>query len=151
MTDYEHPSEEFLRSIDIHQVLPQQEPFVMVGCMTHFELGCSVTETRICEGNIFVDNGFFSAVGMIENIAQTCAARIGYYNRFVLHNEVQVGFIGAIRSYTVNTLAPVGETITTRVDVLEEIFGMTLAEAVVTCGGKVIATAEIKLALNTLS
>ncbi len=119
--------------------------------MTHFEMMSSVTETVIAGDNIFVDDGFFSGAGMIENIAQTCAARIGYYNKFVLHNEVQVGFIGAIRSFTVDSPVPVGKTITTKVDVLEEVFGMTLATAVITCEGKVVARAEIKLALNTLS
>ena len=28
--DYLHPNEAFLRNIDIHELLPQQEPFVMV-------------------------------------------------------------------------------------------------------------------------
>lgn len=147
MTDYSHPSEELLRSIDIHEVLPQQEPFVMVGCMTHFEMMSSTTETTIRPENIFVDDGCFSAVGMIENIAQTCAARIGYYNKFVLHNDVKVGFIGALRNYCVNALAAVGDTITTRVDVVEEVFGMTLANATICRGEETIAVAEIKLSL----
>lgn len=151
MTDYANPGEELLRSIDIHQILPQQEPFVMVGCLTHFEMMSSSTETRICGDNIFVDNGFFSAAGMMENIAQTCAARVGYYNKYVLHNEVQIGFIGAIRNYSVFALASVGETITTRVDVVEEVFGMTLANAEIRCGDKIIATAGIKLSVKNIS
>ena len=101
-------SEEYLRSIDLHTVLPQQEPFVMVGSLIAFDAGSSVTETLIREDNIFVDNGHFSASGMMENIAQTCAARVGFYNKYVLHKDVQVGFIGAVRNYVVHSLAPVG-------------------------------------------
>ncbi len=143
-------TEEFIRSIDVHDVLPQQEPFVMIGRMTHFELTTSTTETIVREDNIFVDNGHFSASGMMENIAQTCAARIGFYNKYILLKDVQVGFIGAVRSYDIKALAPVGSTITTRVDILEEVFGMTLANAEVMCDGKVIATAEIKLAVRNV-
>lgn len=104
----------FIRSIDVHELLPQQEPFVMIGRLTHFEMATSTTETTIRYDNIFVDDGKFSASGMMENIAQTCAARIGFYNKYILHKEVQVGFIGAVRDYTVSRLPSVGSTITTK-------------------------------------
>lgn len=143
-------TEEYIRSIDVHTVLPQQEPFVMIDTMTHFEMMTSTTETEIRESNIFVDGGRFSASGMMENIAQTCAARVGFYNKYILKKEVQVGFIGAIRNYVVHELPQVGSTITTRVDILEEIFGMTLANAEITCEGRTIATAEIKLSVRNV-
>lgn len=141
-------TEVFLRSIDIHTVLPQQEPFVMVGTLTHFEPLTSTTETVVKEDNLFVEDGCFTPFGMMENIAQTCASRIGFYNKYILHKEVQIGYIGAIRDYVITGKAPVGSLITTTVDVQEEVFGMTLALAKVECNNKVIATAQIKLAVN---
>lgn len=141
-------TEAFLRSIDIHTVLPQQEPFVMVGTLTHFEPMTSTTETVIKADNLFVEDGCFTPCGMMENIAQTCASRIGFYNKYILHKDVQIGYIGAIRDYVILGKAPVGSLITTTVDVLEEVFGMTLAQAKVECNNKVIATARIKLAVN---
>ena len=143
-------TEEFLRSIDVHAILPQQEPFVMVGTLTSFEMTTSTTETEIKGENIFVDNGTFSASGLMENIAQTCAARIGFYNKYILKKDVQVGFIGAIRNYVVNELPKVGSTIITKVDILEEVFGMTLANAEVRCGDRILATAEIKLSIRSI-
>ena len=143
-------SEEYLRSIDVHTVLPQQEPFVMIGNLTHFEMMTSTSETTILESNIFVDNGHFSAAGMMENIAQTCAARIGFYNKYVLKKAVQVGFIGAVRNFVIDSFPAVGSVITTKVDILEEIFGMTLASAEVMCEGRVVASAEIKLSVRTI-
>lgn len=143
-------TEEYLRSIDIHEVLPQQDPFVMIGTLVHFEMTTSTTETLIKEDNIFVDNGCFSASGMMENIAQTCAARVGFYNKFILHKDVQIGFIGAIRNYVVHSLPKVGSIISTKVDILEEVFGMTLADAEIRCGDELIATAEIKLSVRNV-
>lgn len=143
-------TQEYLRSIDVHTVLPQQEPFVMIDKLVHFELTTSTTETQIRESNIFVDEGKFSPSGMMENIAQTCAARVGFYNKYILHKEVQVGFIGAVRNYTVHELPAVGTTIYTKVDILEEVFGMTLATAEIRCGDKIIATAEIKLSVRNI-
>lgn len=34
---------------------------------------------------------------MIENIAQTCAARIGYVNKYILKKGIQIGVIAAVR------------------------------------------------------
>ena len=150
MMDQTAITEEFLRSIDVHTVLPQQDPFVMIDRLVHFEMMTSTTETEIREDNIFVDNGRFSASGMMENIAQTCAARVGFYNKYILHKDVQVGFIGAVRNYVINDLAETGSVITTRMDILEEVFGMTLATAEVSCNGKIIATAEIKLSVRNV-
>ena len=141
-------TDEFLRLLDIHTVLPQQEPFVMVGSLVHFALETSTTETLIAPDNIFVENGCFSAFGMMENIAQTCAARIGFYNKYILLRPVEIGYIGAIREYVVHKLAPAGALLTTTVDVEEEIFGMTMASATVRCGDEVLATARIKLAVK---
>lgn len=146
--DYTKPTEEFLRSIDVHELLPQQEPFVMISRLTQFDMLRTVTETTITENNIFVDNGCFTASGLIENIAQTCAARIGYVNKYILKKEIQIGFIGAIRNLQIHDLPKVNDTITTTVDVQEEIFGMTLANSTVQLGKNILVTAEMKIALK---
>lgn len=141
-------TEESLRNIDIHELLPQQEPFVMVGKLTAFDEKRTVTETFIKEDNIFVCDGVFSAPGLVENIAQTCAARIGYVNKYILNKGIQLGFIGAIRNLEITGCPKVGDTITTCVMVIDDVLGMTLANAVVTCNGETLATTEIKIAVK---
>jgi len=141
-------TEESLRSIDIHELLPQQEPFVMVGKLTAFDEKRTITETVIKEDNIFVSNGVFSASGLVENIAQTCAARIGYVNKYILKKGIQLGFIGAIRNLEITGFPKVGDVITTCVTVIDDVLGMTLANAVVTCNGETLATTEIKIAVK---
>lgn len=147
-TDAQNFSPSFLKQIDIHSLLPQQEPFVMVGRLVCFDERRTMTETSIKEDNIFVDDGLFSASGLIENIAQTCAARIGYVNKYIRKKGIQIGFIGAIRNLELFRLPQTGETITTTMDVVDEVFGMILAQAKVTCGEETLVTTEIKIALK---
>ena len=146
--DVEHPSELELRAIDVHELLPQQEPFVMIGSLVHFDRALTITETKVQADNIFVDENHFSASGLMENIAQTYAARIGYVNKFILKKAIQSGFIGGIRNFEVIELPVVGDVITTRVEVKEEVFGMTLAEATIVCGDKLLAKSEMKIAIK---
>ena len=78
------PTQSFLQSIDIYTLLPQQEPFVMVGALTCYYDKDVQTCTKINDDNLFTVGGRFATAGMIENIAQTCAARIGYVNKYIL-------------------------------------------------------------------
>ena len=138
-----------LEEIDIHTLLPQQEPFVMVGRLTHFDVEKTVTRTTVKPDNIFVDNGFFTSSGIIENIAQTCAARIGYVNKYILRKGIQHGYIGAIRNLRLHRLPAAGQEIETAIVTVEEVFGMTLVTATVKSGDNdIIAECEMKIAVS---
>lgn len=136
--------------IDIHELLPQQEPFVMIGKLRHFDMECSITETEVRADNIFVENGVFTSSGIIENIAQTCATRIGYVNKYILKKGIQIGFIGAIRNMKMYRCPTVGETIKTTIIIVEEIFDMTLITAKVMVNEEIIAESEMKIALSEM-
>ena len=138
-----------LEEIDIHTLLPQQEPFVMVGRLIHFDMEKTVTRTTVKPDNIFVENGLFTTSGIIENIAQTCAARIGYVNKYILRKGIQLGFIGAIRNLRLHRLPAAGQEIETAIVTVEEVFGMTLVTASVKSGDNdIIAECEMKIAVS---
>lgn len=138
MTDVTH--------IDIHELLPQREPFVMVGGLVSFEERRIVTATTVAGDNILVSDGRFAPAGLMENMARTCAARIGYVNKYILRQDIRIGYIGAIRNLHIHRLPRVGETLQTTVDILEEVFGLTLVRAVVRVDGELIAEGEMKIA-----
>lgn len=137
-----------LNNIDIHELLPQQEPFIMVGKLVSFDMGKTVTQTLITDKNIFVEDGVFTASGLIENIAQTCATRIGYINKYILKKEIQLGFIGAIRNLKLHRCPKVGELIETTIITEEEVFGMTLVSATIMVEGEFIAESSMKIAVR---
>ena len=140
--------QEFLQ-IPIGGILPQREPFVMVSQLLHYDELVTSTRFHIASDNIFVQNGHLVASGLIENIAQTCAARIGYINKYILHKDVNIGFIGAVRNLEISQLPRVGETIETRIEVLSSSFGLTLAHGEVRqMDGTLIAEGEMKIALS---
>lgn len=134
--------------INIKELLPQRDPFIMVGQLLYFDMEKTLVKTIITENNLFVDNGFFTQEGLIENIAQTCAARIGYINKYILKKAIQIGFIGAIKNLKIFRLPEIGETIVTKINVVEEIFGMILVNAVIKSGEETITEAEMKIAIK---
>lgn len=146
--DYKEPLDSFVEQIDVHELLPQREPFIMIGSLCHFDMARTVSALKVPADNIFVEDGKFTSSGLVENIAQTCAARIGYINKYILKKGIQIGFIGAIKDMEILSLPNVDETITTEIDVLEEFLGLILASAKVLRGDEVIAKAEMKIAVK---
>lgn len=136
-----------LEQIDIHELLPQREPFVMVDKLVYFDEKTTTTSFLVREDNLFVENGRLNACALAENIAQACAARLGYVNKYILKRGIQIGFIGAVKDMKVIDTPVVGDVLTTTIHVLEQIMGLTLVTAVIRIGDRVVTTAEMKIAL----
>jgi len=134
-------------NIDIKQIIPQQPPFVMIDKLVHFDQVFTKTEFKIQPNNLFVENGKFLESGLIENIAQTCAARLGYINTVILKDEVRLGFIGAMKSLYINKLPNVYSTLETTIEVVNEVFNITLVKATTICEGEVLVTCEMKISV----
>ena len=134
--------------IDIRELLPQKEPFIMVGQLLYFDMVKTVVSTIINDDNLFVEKGIFTQSGLIENIAQTCATRIGYINKYILKKAIQIGFIGAIRNLKILGLPKIGDTIVTEINVVEEVFGMILVTASVKRGEEILTEGEMKIAVK---
>ncbi len=138
----------FLSQIPPQDIIPQRPPFLMVDHLLSYEATASRSSFVIRPDCIFVD-GTFTAAGIVEHIAQTCALRIGYYNKYVLHRDVVIGYIAAIRQLRVHRRPGVGEELLTLVEELGSAFGMTLVRAQVrTAQGDCIADGELKIALS---
>ena len=134
------------KDIPIKELIPQRPPFVMIDKMLSFDKNVTETQLEIRADNIFCKDGRLMAEGLIENMAQTCAARIGYVS--LSKNEaVKIGVIGSVSNYEVFRLPKVGEVIITSVEVIEELLQITLVNAVVKCGDETLAQATMKIAL----
>lgn len=109
-------------------------------------MGEAVSKTRftVREDNLFVDNGQLSECGLIEHIAQSAAARIGYI--FKSKNEpVPIGYIGSVNDFIFSRAVKPGETIETTVKVLQEVLNITLIEARCYINDKEVASSKMKI------
>lgn len=138
-----------IKDITLNELLPQRPPFVMIDRLLSSDTVYSVTELEVRDDNIFVEDERLTASGLIENIAQTCAARIGYIN---LNNgsTVKIGVIGSISNLTVTRTPKVGERLTTTIQLLEEVFNVTMVHASIMIGDEEIVSANMKIALTDI-
>lgn len=136
--------------IDILELLPQRPPFLLVDKLEDFEPETSVTSFEVKEDGILVRGGRLSEAGILENVAQSCAARIGYINRYQKGETVKLGIIGAVKDLCINDLPVAGSRLSTTVTVISEVFDITLVQAEVKVGDSVAATCQMKISLTDI-
>lgn len=133
---------------DILPLIPQRPPFVMLDNLVTADETTATSRYKIEERNIFVADGCLTEPALIENIAQTAAARMGYLCR--LKNEpVPVGFIGAVQNLEIGQLPAVGDEIETTIGIKNQVFDVTIISGRITCGEKLIAACDMKIFINS--
>lgn len=127
-------------------LIPQKKPFVMVDTLRFYSDKKIISGFTISKENILTENGVLSEPGLIENMAQTIALHTGY-KYFLAQRPAPTGFIGAIKKAEVFELPSISKELTTTVEIIHDIMGVTLVEAKVECEGQLIAQSEMKTAL----
>ncbi len=62
----------------ILDLIPQRPPMVMVDKLIECDNYKTITSLTIREDNILSQKGYFTEAGLVENIAQSAALRIGW-------------------------------------------------------------------------
>lgn len=102
------------------------------------------TSFKIESNNLFVKNGILNEPGIVENIAQTAAARAGYEAK-KLGREPLIGFIGAIKDLKIFALPKVNQVLETTVVIKTEVMGVTIIDGYSHSDGEKIAECEMKI------
>jgi predicted hotdog family 3-hydroxylacyl-ACP dehydratase len=135
---------------NIQSLLPQRPPIVMVDELLYSDDTTTRCGFRIASENIFSEEGFFSEPGMVENIAQTAAAGVGYVARQT-NAPVPVGYIGAIKDLEIFLLPKTGDWLETQVTIVNQVFDVTMVNGTIYCDGQLMARCEMKIFITKQS
>ncbi|HRP33534.1 MAG TPA: 3-hydroxyacyl-ACP dehydratase [Agriterribacter sp.] len=131
-------------NMDILALIPQRPPFVMVDELLAADAETASAKYTVNPDNIFMKNGQLTEPALIEHIAQTAAARIGYiYSR--KGEPVPVGFIGAVQHLQVMDLPKAGQVLNTEISIKNQVFDVTIIAGKIFCNGHKIAECEMKI------
>jgi predicted hotdog family 3-hydroxylacyl-ACP dehydratase len=145
--------------IDIKTLIPQQPPFIMIDELLFCDDERTKTLFTIKCDNVFLEplsncvqqqnqtDVAFSQSGIIENIAQTCAARMGYLGN---RQKVKIGMIASINNFEIFYLPKINDQIITEIVVETEIGNVVLLNTTVVCNEKIIATGKMKVVLTDI-
>lgn len=134
----------------ILSLLPQRPPIVMIDELLYIDETTTRCSFTVLSSNIFAENGVFGEPGLVENIAQTAAAGVGY-RAGKTKDPVPVGYIGAIKDLQIFNLPRIGDTIITEVCVVSKVFDVTLINGKILCNNEIAATCEMKIFISKQS
>ena len=134
---------------NIETLIPQRQPFVMIDKLLSFSETTTTTGFSIKADNIFVEDGLFKEPGLVENIAQTAAARAGYVSQ-TENKSVLVGYIGAVNNLQVFLLPKTGDELITEITIENQIFDVTLISGKITCNGQPVAQCKMKIFISKI-
>jgi len=136
----------------VSALIPQKPPIEMVDKLWFNDDTTTISGFTIKSTNIFCENGFFTEPGLIENIAQTAALRVGYIVSLLEKNGEKVnppvGYIGAIKKLIIHRLPEVESELRTEVSIQHIVFDVTLISGKIICNSEVIAECEMKIFLK---
>jgi predicted hotdog family 3-hydroxylacyl-ACP dehydratase len=135
---------------NISELLPQKDPFIMVDRLIYYDPVITKTVFKVNDDNLFCHDGVMEEAGLIEIIAQTCAARMGYKEKTEAHRDgvIKIGVIGMIKKMEIFRNPYVGEELETTIEIMADAFNATLVETKIESGNETLATCEMKIYLT---
>ncbi len=129
---------------DISELIPQKPPIVMVDALYYNDDEKSITGFTINKENIFCSNGYFREPGIIENIAQSAALRMGYICK-LRKVPVPLGFIGALKNLQIYSIPNDSADLKTEIIIDYNILDFQIITGKVYCEDNLIAQCEMKI------
>jgi len=117
---------------------------VMVDELVRAEANLAVTRFTILQDNLFLMSRRLGEPGLVENIAQTIAAMVGY-DCSLKNIPVPIGYIAAVKDLKIVSLPAEGSVIETTVIITNQVMDVTVVRGKVEQAGNVICSCEMKV------
>lgn len=136
-----------VRKENITDFIPHRSPFVMVDNLVSVTREQFESDFVIEADNVLISDGVFEEGGLLENIAQTCAASFGFLD----HQdgvEPKIGYIGAISRVVVHELPPPSVRISTIVLPAHQLGNIFMVTGRNFLDGRLLLECEMKIVIT---
>ncbi len=131
---------------ELLELIPQRPPVVMIDKFLYSDETTSISGLTIPSTCVFCENGLLSESGLVENIAQTAAAGVGYECKRE-NKKVPLGFIASIKNLEILNLPPIGAELRTEVKIINQVMDVTIIVGTVMMNDSLLAQCEMRIFL----
>jgi len=127
-------------------LIPHRPPMQWIDALTDCTDLTACATVRFTAGHFAVTNGAVTETALIECVAQTVAAALGYRSQNSgQSNRANNGMLGAVSNFKIHTPPPLEKLVHIEVRELKRYGPMLLIAGVVSCEGQVIAEGQLSL------
>jgi predicted hotdog family 3-hydroxylacyl-ACP dehydratase len=134
-----------LEYLNMSDILLQEGSVRLIDSLISMTPTSTQTRYRVSPDCLFLDDFHLERTALMENMIQTCLARRGYINRFMLNVPLEASPIEGVRDFVVYSDARVGEVLDTTIEVHERIRGTVFIAANIVCGDRDVASCTIRM------
>ena len=139
-----------IRNEAIKNLIQQREPMIMVDALYDVNESEADTGLMIANENMFCNDGIFAESGLIEHIAQSASAFVGY--KALLANKTPpLGFIGEVKKCRVHFLPRVCDELRTHISLISEVLDVSLFAAETKVSGETAVQCQMKIYIKPSS
>ena len=129
---------------ELLKFIPQRIPMVMIDTIIEVEEESALCALTIKEDNTFCsEEGLFEETGLIEHIAQSAAAMVGY-DYYKKSLPAPIGFIASVDKMELFFNPKAGSVIETKITTLQKVSEIVVVNGVVTGEGAIVAKCNMK-------
>lgn len=132
---------------NIFQLIPQRLPMVMVNEHVSTNEKKTLTRFQVNTDSMFCEDGYLTEAGILENMAQSAAARLGFSYK-MKGGTPPIGIIASLQEISINTFPKPGDELITEITFTDEIMGITLVDCRVFCNNNEYAFCKMKILLR---
>lgn len=132
---------------EIETFIPQRDPFIAIHEIHQVTDELAITQFIVLVESIFVIDGVLGEPGLIENIAQTAAAQMGYVCK-IKKMPVPIGYIASIKNLKIVELPPIGSVLTTSIQITNRVMNVIIMDGRIKEGDNIICECEMRIFLE---
>ena len=130
----------------IEELIPHRAPMRWVDALTACTETTATCTARFSSDHFAVNNGAVGETGLVECVAQTVAAALGYRMRTGGNPSLpNNGMLVAVSNFKIVNRAPLNQTLTIEVRELKRLGPMLMIVGMISCEGTLIAQGELSL------
>ncbi len=130
---------------NIEKIIPQRYPMILIDQYKRIDADTACSGAQFSPDSYGCHNGWVSETMLVEAVAQTAAAHIGYEAILENRKEKSIGMLATIDAFTWYDRVKDTERVEIRTTKTDEIGPFKLIEADITIGDRQIATGGIKV------
>jgi len=132
----------------LFKLIPQRPPMVMIDALLDVSDDSALCTLAISNDNIFCSKeGLFEEAGLIEHIAQSAAAMVGY-EYYKQNQPAPIGFIASVDRLECFYKPATGSVIETKITTIQRVSDIMVVSGVVTERGNKVAQCNMKFYIN---
>ena len=128
-------------NVPVENLIPHRAPMRLINALTHCDDTCARAVARFDADHFAVSQGLVTEAALVECIAQTVAAALGFAAKG--EGKPSVGMLTAVTDFEIQMRPAAGQTLEIEIHEVKRLRSMRMINGRITSGGRLVAQGDL--------